>query len=57
MSIETAKKTCADLFALYRLQADKRDAQEVKLATLLTWAVNQGLIKPAESDQLKAAYG
>jgi len=57
MSIETAKKTCADLFALYRMEADRREMQEVKLATLLTWAVNQGLIKPAESDQLKAAYG
>lgn len=57
MTIETAKKTCADLFALYRLEPDRRDAQEVKLSTLLTWAVNQGLIKPTESDALREAYG
>ena len=57
MSFETAKKTCADLFALYRMEADRRNLQEVRIATLLTWSVNQGLITPDESDQLRAAYG
>lgn len=57
MNIADAKKTCADLFALYRLQADKRDDQEVKLSTLLAWATEQGLISTAEARELDAAYG